>query len=115
VGEKPTDVFRLAHGKINGFHAVEHTNPKANELRHLIRCMEIDFFAWNESKINWSRMPRSGRLPELFHLESDLQTIVAFNSNKSFALRQFGGTFQLTIGQLASRVADTGLDDWNLG
>jgi hypothetical protein len=32
VGEKPADVFRLAYGNINGFHAVEHTNPKANKL-----------------------------------------------------------------------------------
>jgi hypothetical protein len=77
--------------------------------------MYIDFFAGNESKINWSRMPRSGRLPELFHSENDLRTVVAFNSNESFALRQFGGTFQLTMGQLASRVANTRVDDRNLG
>jgi hypothetical protein len=50
VGEKPADVFRLAYGNINGFHVVEHTNPKANELRHWIWCMEVDFFAGNESK-----------------------------------------------------------------
>jgi hypothetical protein len=60
-------------------------------------------------------MPRLGRLPELFHLENDLQTIAAFNSNESFVLRQFGGTFQLTMGQFASRVADTGVDDRILG
>jgi hypothetical protein len=77
--------------------------------------MEVDFFAGNESKFNWSRMPRSGRLPELFHSENDLRTVAAFNSNESFALKQFGGTFQLTMGQLASRVADTGVDDRNLG
>jgi hypothetical protein len=32
VGDKPADVFRLAYGNINNFAAVQHTNPKANEL-----------------------------------------------------------------------------------
>jgi hypothetical protein len=77
--------------------------------------MEVDFFAVNESKINWARMPRQGRLPELFCSENDLRTVAAFNSNESFALKQFGGTFQLAMGQMASRVDDTGVDDWNLG
>jgi hypothetical protein len=113
--EKPPDVVRLAYGNINGFSAVAHTNPKANELRHWFRCMEVDFFAGNESNINWARMPRSGRLPELFRSENEVRTVAAFNTTESFALRQFGGTFQLTMGQFASRVDDTGVDDRNLG
>jgi hypothetical protein len=32
VGDKLVDIFRLAYGNINGFAAVQHTNPKANEL-----------------------------------------------------------------------------------
>ena len=52
MGDKPDDVFRLAYGNINGFMAVEHNNPKAKELRHWLRCMDVDFFAGNESKIN---------------------------------------------------------------
>jgi hypothetical protein len=77
--------------------------------------MDVDFFAGNESKINWACMPRQGRLPELFRSENDLRTVAAFNSNESFALRQFGGTFHLAMGQMASRVDDTGVDDRNLG
>jgi hypothetical protein len=44
----------LAYGNINGFSAVQHTNPKASELRHWFRCMDVDFFAGNEGKINWA-------------------------------------------------------------
>ena len=77
--------------------------------------MEVDFFAGNESKINWARMPKAGRLPEMFRSENDLRTVAAYNSNELFALRQFGGTFQLTMGQLASRVAEKGVDTRNLG
>jgi hypothetical protein len=45
-----------------------------------------------------------------------LRSIAAFNFNESFGLRQFGGTFHLTLGQLlASRIADIGVDDRNLG
>jgi hypothetical protein len=108
-------MFRLAYGNINGFMAVPHTNPKAVELRHWLRHMEVDLFAGNESKINWSCMPKAGRLPEMFRSENELRTVAAYNSNESFALRQFGGTFQLTMGQLASRVADMGVDNRNLG
>ena len=51
----------------------------------------------------------------MFRSENDLRSVAAFNSNESFALKQYGGTFQLTMGQLAARVADTGVDDRNLG
>ena len=77
--------------------------------------MEVDFFAGNESKINWAQMPHSGQLPEMFRSENDLRLVVAFNSNESFALRQFGGTFQLMMGQLAARIMETGMDNCNLG
>jgi exonuclease III len=115
VADKPANVFRVAYGNINGFSAVPHTNLKANELRYWFRHMEVDFFVGNEGKINWARMPHEGRLPELFRSENDLRAVAAFNSNESFALKQYGGTFQLTMGQLASRVAETGVDDRNLG
>ena len=95
--------------------AVTHTNPKAIELRHWLKHMDADFFAGNESKLNWAKMPPSGRLSEMFRSENDLRTVAAYNSNESFALRQYGGTFHLTMGQLASRVADAGVDDRNLG
>ena len=102
VGEKLLNVVRVAYGNIDGFPAVTHTNPKAVQLHHWFRCMEVDFFAGAESKINWARMPHSGRLPEMFRSENDLRSIAAFNSNESFALKQYGGTFQLTMGQLAA-------------
>jgi hypothetical protein len=115
IGIKSPKVFRLGYGNINGFPAVPHNNPKAGQLRHWFRHMDIDFFAGNESKINWAQMPPSGRLPELFRSENDLRTVAAFNSNESFGLRQFGGTFHLTMGQMASNVSGTGVDDRNLG
>jgi hypothetical protein len=77
--------------------------------------MDVDFFVGNEGKINWARMPRAGRLPEMFRSENAIRTVAAFNSHESFALRQYGGTFQLSMGQLASWVTDTGVDNRNLG
>jgi hypothetical protein len=73
------------------------------------------FFAGNEAQINWSLMPRSGRLPELFRSENALRTVAAYNTHENFSRRQYGGTFQLTFGELAARVVDTGVDDRNLG
>jgi hypothetical protein len=115
IGPKPSKVFWLGYRNINGFSAVQHTNPKARQLQHWFQYMEIDFFAGNESKINWAKMPPSGRLPEIFRSENDLRTVVAFNLNESFGLRQYGGTFQLTMGQMAAHVRDKGVDDRNLG
>jgi hypothetical protein len=68
-----------------------------------------------ESKLNWARMPWAGRPPKMFQSKNDLRTVVAFNSNESFGLWQYGGTFQLSMRQLASQVTDTGVDDRNLG
>jgi hypothetical protein len=114
VGDKPADVFWVAYGNINGFLAVTHSNPKAHERRHWLRCVDVDFFAGNEGKINWACMPHSGCLPESFWSKNDLRTVAAFNSNENFALKHFGGTFQLTMGQLAARVHDTGVDKQHL-
>ena len=86
IGPKPSNIFQLAYGNINGFMAVTHTNPKAIELRHWLKHMEVDFFACNESKINWARMPKAGRLPEMFRSENDLHTVAPYSSNESFAL-----------------------------
>jgi hypothetical protein len=77
--------------------------------------MDVDFLAGNEGKINWARMPWAGRLPELFRSENELRTVAAYNSNESFGLKQFGGTFHLSMGQIAPYVAETGVDDRNLG
>jgi hypothetical protein len=66
VEPKPDGVFRLAYGNIDGFSTVSFNNPKGNLLRHWLRTVDADFFAGNEAKINWSCMPRSGRLSEIF-------------------------------------------------
>ena len=115
VEPKPDGVFRLAYGNINGFPTVSFNNPKANILKHWLRTIEADFFAGNEAQINWSLMPRSGILPEIFRTENALLTVAAFNTHENFSRRQYGGTFQLTFGELAARVVDTGVDDRNLG
>ena len=74
--------------------------------------MELDFFTGNESKINWAHMPPAGQLPELFQSDNALCTVAAFNSNESFSLHQYGGTFQLVMGQIASYVVDK---EWMIG
>ena len=100
---------------MNGFAAITHTNPKASQLQHWFHHMALDFFVGSESKINWAQMPPLRHFPELFHSNTDLCTVAAFNSNESFGLCQYGGTFHLTMGQLALYVVDKGMDDQNLG
>lgn len=60
-------------------------------------------------------MPQAGRLPEWFHSENALRSVVAYNVHKNFSRRQYGGTFQLMFGELAAKVADTGTDTRKLG
>jgi hypothetical protein len=115
IEPKPDGVFRLAYGNINGLPTVSFNNPKANVLKHWFRHIEADFFAGNEAQINWSLMPRSGSLPEIFWSENALRTVAAYNTHENFSRRQYGGTFHLTFGALAARVVDTGVDDSNLG
>jgi hypothetical protein len=112
---KPDGVFCLAYGNIDGFSTVPFNNPTAHVLKHWIRTIDADFFAENEAKINWSIMPRSGRLQELFCTENALRTVAGYNMHENFSWRQWGGTFQLAFGALAARVVDTGVDDRGLG
>jgi hypothetical protein len=114
VEPKPDGVFRLAYGNINGFPMVSFNNQKANILKHWLRLIDVDFFAGNEAQINWSLMPCSGSLPEIFCTENALRLVAAFNAHENFSRQQYGGTFQLTFGELASRVVDTGVDECQL-
>jgi hypothetical protein len=66
VEPKPDGTFRLAYGNIDGFSTVSFNNPKGNLLRHWLQLVEADFFAGNEAKVNWSLMPKSGHLVEMF-------------------------------------------------
>jgi hypothetical protein len=60
-------------------------------------------------------MPWASRLAELFCSESKLRMVAANNLNESLGLKQFSSAFQLSMGQLASHIAETGVDDRNLG
>ena len=115
VETKEDGIYRLAYGNIDGFNLTPYNNPKANSLKSWLRSIDADFFAGNEAKINWKLMPPSGRLPEIFRTENALRTVAAYNTNENIERRQYGGTFQLTFGELASRVVDTGVDDSGLG
>lgn len=115
VEPKPDGTFQLAYGNIDGFNTVSFNNLKGNILRHWLWLVEADFFAGNEAKVNWSLMPRSGRLAEIFRTENALRTVASYNIHEQFGRRQYGGTFQLTFGALASRVVDTGVDARQLG
>jgi hypothetical protein len=75
----------LAYGNIDGFQTVPFNNPKANLLKHWLRHIDADFFAGNEAQLQWSLMPRAGRLPELFHSENAVRTIAAFNTHEAFS------------------------------
>jgi hypothetical protein len=115
VEPKPDGIFRLAYGNINGFSTAPFNNPKANLLKHWLRHVDADFFAGNEAQINWSKMPFSGRLPEMFHTVNALWSIAGYNTHENLGRRQYGGTFQLTFGAMAARVVDTGVDERQLG
>lgn len=82
---KPDGVFWLAYGNIDGFSTVSFNNPKANILKHWLRKVEADFFSGNEAKINWSIMPRSGRLPKIFRTENALRTVAGYNTHENFS------------------------------
>jgi hypothetical protein len=115
IEPKPEGVYRLAYGNIDGFPTVPYNNPKAGQLKDWFKATEVDFFAGNESKINWRKMPRSGQLPEIFRTENALRTVAAFNTHENDSRRQYGGTFHLTFGELASRVVEVGTDESGLG
>jgi hypothetical protein len=115
IEPKPDGVFQLAYGNIDGFSTVPFNNPKANVLKHWLRDVEADFFVGNKAKINWSLMPRSGSLTEIFRSENILRTVAAYNTHENFNRQQYGGTFQLTFGALAAEVVETGVDECNLG
>jgi hypothetical protein len=86
IGPKADGVYRLAYGNIDGFPTVPYNNPKAGQLKEWLQNIDADFFAGNEAKINWSRMPRSGQLPELFRTENALRSIAALQTQKRFAV-----------------------------
>jgi hypothetical protein len=65
----------------------------------------------NEAKINWSLMPRSGSLTEIFRSENSLRTVATYNTHENFNRQQYGGTFQLTFGALAAKVVEIGVDE----
>jgi hypothetical protein len=94
---------------------VPFNNPKANVLKHWLRNIKEDFFAGNDAKINWSLMPCSGSLTEIFRSENALRTIAAYNTHENFNHQQYGETFQLTFGALAAKAVETGVDECNLG
>jgi hypothetical protein len=55
-------------------------------------------------------MPDEGQLPELFHSENAIHTVVSYNWLENRGCQQQGGTFGLVFGQLASKVQDVGSD-----
>jgi hypothetical protein len=55
------------------------------------------------------------QLPELFHSENAIHTVVSFNWFKNWGCWQQGGTFDLVFGQLASKVQEVGSNDLGHG
>lgn len=113
--EKPADVVRLGFNNVNGLPATWISNNRVNAIRRWSRKHDVDAFFGVEPNLNWKKMPREGRLPELFRSENALRTTSSFNTHENFGKVQQGGTFGLAFGQLASRVKDVGADETNAG
>jgi len=65
------------------FHMVHNNNEKANLLRTWARHYKLDGIFVQETGINWTAMPRVGRLEELMKMEAAMQTVAAHNEHEN--------------------------------
>lgn len=109
--------LRLSFANINGFDTAVFDNPTVLHLRQWLQETNTDIFLGCESKINWSKMPWDGQLSSWFRSCEALRTVSGYNTHEATLSerRQFGGTFGLTFGPIASRIASSGLDTSGLG
>jgi len=112
---KPDDIVRLGFGNVNGIPPLWISNHKVNAIRRWIRKYDADGFFGVEPNLNWKKMPKDGKLPELFRSENAIRTISANNTHENFGRRQQGGAFGMVFGQLASTIRDVGSDPTGLG
>jgi hypothetical protein len=116
LGPKPSGCARVVYGNINGFPPNDPSNEKALELRkHFPRVVEADLFGGCKANLNWKRIPPERRLGEIFRTENALKTRGAYNLHSDIGRHQQGGTFMMAFGEMATRVAETGVDPRGLG
>jgi len=115
LGPKPKDRLRFGGGNMDQFHTAHNNNGKANLLRAWARHYKLDGVFVQETGINWTAMPRTGRLEEMMKTEATMRTVAAHNEHENLGRRQWGGTAAVAYGDLAVRVSETGKDPTGLG
>jgi len=115
LGPKPKDRLCFGGGNMDQFHMAHNNNKKANLLRAWARHYELNGVFVQETGINWTAMPRTGRLEEMMKMEATMRTVVAHNQHENLGWRQWGGTAAVAYGDLAVRVSETGKDTTGLG
>jgi len=82
------------------FHTAHNNNEKANLLQAWARHYKLDGVFVQETGINWTAMPRTGRLEEMMKMEATMRTVAAHNEHENLGQRQWGGTAAVAYGDL---------------
>jgi hypothetical protein len=76
---KNSDIVWLGFNNVDGIPATVMNNSKVNAIRRYVRKNDLDGFFGAEANINWKKMSDKVQLPELFHSENAIHTVVSFN------------------------------------
>jgi hypothetical protein len=60
-------------------------------------------------------MPHSGKLESMFQSKNALYSVTAHNKHRTNSWKQYGGTFAMAFGELATKGTDLGVDLTGLG
>jgi len=109
------DYILVVASNMDQFHMAHQNNEKANLLCAWARHSKLDGVFVQETGINWTAMPQSGRLEEMMKTEAAMRMVAAHNKHENLGWRQWGGTAVVAYGDLAVRVSETGKDPTGLG
>ena len=115
LGPKPDGSIRISGSNADAFQVVNYNNEKANLCRAWARTYKLDGMFCQEGGLNWKLMPRSGRLEEIMKTDSAMWMVMAHNEHEELRRRQWGGTWAVTYGELATRMTEVGKDKTGLG
>jgi hypothetical protein len=77
---KNSDIVQQGFNNVDGIPAMVTNNSKViNAIRRYVRKNNLDGFFAAEANINWKNISDEGQLPELFHSENAIRTVVSFN------------------------------------
>ena len=114
-GAKQEGVVWLAGGNIDMLNTSNFNNEKGNELHQFLWIFKVNGFFGQEARINWDLMPQSGKLEGMFHMENTWEVVAGHNKHRKVSRRQYGGTFTLAFGELATKKLEMGIDETGLG